>query len=340
MAIINNAHPGSHIPTLQLIDELLNNIKSKKSEATILESKLLSSTMPDALYLKQDSDGDLKLNENAHKKMRESLSFWGKYGLWEVSTSEEGKAYSAISPLCNSSNLPKRIIDVISKQYIRDGELIISLYDYVKDDDLSKDFSLFVLAMCFFLYQEELTFVKNKPFTVSEAYELMVSSVTPQAAKITYNRSNESAGVINYGHMLGFLEIVGKDTYIPDPTRFIQWHLDSIFESESEMSLQEFLDQLNRILPIFDTGSYQTELSNPQQDSAQRYLNTNRPELVSRVGSIRLSSSISLALIRLEAMNVLRLEARSDSSQRFELTLPKATITEVTNIRFNRAEQK
>lgn len=332
MAIINNAHPGSHIPTLQLIDELLNNIKSKKSETTILESKLLSSTMPDALYLKQDSDGDLKLNENAKKKMRESLSFWGKYGLWEVSSSEEEKAYSAISPLCNSSNLPKRIIDIISKQYIKDGELIISLDDYFKDDDLSKDFSLFVLAMCFFLYQEELTFTKSTSFTVSEAYELMVSSVIPQAARITYNKSNESAGVINYGYMLGLLEVSGKNTYVTDPTRFIQWHLDSIFDSESEMSLQEFLDQLNRILPIFDTGAYQFELP--------EYLNVKRPELVSGVGGIRLSSAMSLALFRLEAMNILRLEARSDSSRRFELTLPKSTITEVTNIRFNRAEQK
>lgn len=332
MAIINNAHPGSHIPTLQLIDELLNNIKLKKSDKKTLESELISSTMPDALYLKQGSDGDLKLNENAKKKMRESLSFWGKYGLWEVSSSEEGKAYSAISTLCNSSNLPKRIIDIISKHYIKDGELIISLDDYFKDDDLTKDFSLFVLAVCFFLYQEELTFTKSTSFTVSEAYELMVSSVIPQAAKITYNKSNESAGVINYGHMLGFLEIVGKDTYIPDPTRFIQWHLDSIFKTESEMSLQEFLDQLNLILPIFDTGAYQNEL--PQ------YLNIKRPELVSRVGNIRLSSSMSLALFRLEAMNILRLEARSDSSRRFDLTLPTATITEVTNIRFNRAEQK
>ncbi|MGX9458624.1 protein DpdG [Photobacterium damselae subsp. damselae] len=332
MAIINNAHPGSHIPTLQLIDELLNNMKSKNSDAKILESKLLSSTMPDALYLKQDSDGEFKLNENAQKKMRESLSFWGKYGLWEVSTSEEGKSYSAISPLCNASNLPKRIIDIISKQYIQDGELTISLNDYFKDDDLSKDFSLFALAMCFFLYQEEITFGKNNPFTASGAYELMVSSVIPDAAKITYNKSNESAGVINYGHLLGLLEVVGKDTYVADPTRFIQWHLGRIFESKDEMSLQELLDELNNILPIFDTGAYQDEL--PQ------YLNTKRPELVSRVGNIRLSSSMSLALFRLEAMNILRFEARSDSSRRFELTLPKATITEVTNIRFNRAEQK
>lgn len=329
MAIINNAHPGSHIPTLQLIDELLNNMKSKKSDEKILESRLLRSSMPDGLYLKEESDGSFKPNSNAQKKMGQSLSFWGNYGLWEVSKSEQEKTYSAISPLCNSSNLPKRIIDVISKQYIQNGQLVTSLDDYFKDDDLSKDFSLFVLAMCFFLYQEEITFGKSNPFTTSGAYELMVSSVIPDAAKITYNKSNESAGVINYGHMLGFIEVVGKDTYIPDPTRFIHWHLDSIFESKDEISLQELLDELNNILPIFDTGTYQDELPH--------YLNTKRPELVSRSGNVRLSSSMSLALFRLESMNVLRLEARSDSSRRFEFTLPKATLTEVTNIRFIRA---
>ncbi|MFA0192576.1 protein DpdG [Vibrio lentus] len=329
MAIINNAHPGSHIPTLQLIDEMLNSMKSKNSDARILESKLLSSSMPDALYYKEESDGSFKLNPNAQKKMDQSLSFWGNYGLWEVSKSEQEKTYSATSPFCNSSNLPKRIIDVISKQYIQDGELTISLNDYFKDDDLSKDFSLFVLAMCFFLYQEEITFGKNNSFTASGAYELMVSSVIPDATKITYNKSNESAGVINYGHLLGLLEVVGKDTFLPDPTRFIHWHLDRIFESKEEMSLQELLDELNNILPIFDTGEY--------QDGLPQYLNTKRPELVSRSGNVRLSSSMSLALFRLESMNVLRLEARSDSSRRFELTLPKTTLTEATNIRFIRA---
>ncbi|MDN3716549.1 protein DpdG [Vibrio breoganii] len=332
MAIINNAHPGSHIPTLQLIDELLNNIKSKNSEATIPESKLLGSAMPEALYLKEDSEGEFNLNQNAQKKMRESLSFWGKYGLWEVSVSEKEKTYSAVNPLCNSSNLPKRIIDIISEQYIKDGELIIPLNDYFKDDALSKDFSLFVLSMCFFLYQEDLTFGKNTPFTVLEAYELMVSSVIPDAAKITYNKSNEGLGVINFGCLLGLLEAIGNETVVPDPTRFIQWHLSNIFESTTEMSLQELLDELNSILPIFDTGAYQVEL--PQ------YLNTKRPELVSRSGNVRLSSSMSLALFRLESMNVLRLEARSDSSRRFELTLPKTTITEVTHIRFNKVQHK
>ncbi|PTQ03851.1 protein DpdG [Vibrio sp. ZF 223] len=329
MAIINNMSPGSHIPTLQLIDELLNNMKSKSSDSIILESKLLSSSMPGALYFKEESDGTLKLNPNAQKKMGQSLSFWGNYGLWEVSKSEQEKTYSAINPLCNSANLPKRIIDIISKQYIQDGELIVLLNDYFKDNALSKDFSLFVLAMCFFLYQEERTFVKSNPFTANDAYELMLSSVIPDAAKITYNKTNESAGVINFGHMLGFLEVVSKDTYVADPTRFIQWHLDRIFESKYEMSLQELLDELNNILPIFDTGAYQDEL--PQ------YLNTKRPELVSRSGNVRLSSSMSLALFRLESMNVLRLEARSDSSRRFELTLPKKTLTEVTNIRLIRA---
>ncbi|OBT13530.1 hypothetical protein A9264_14025 [Vibrio sp. UCD-FRSSP16_10] len=332
MAIINNAHPGSHISTLQLIDELLNRKKIKNSETKIPESKLLGSAMPDALYLKEDSEGEFKVNQNAQKKMRESLSFWGKYGLWGVFVSEEERAYSAVSPLCNSSNLPKRIIDIISSQYVKDGELIVPLNDYFKDDELSKDFSLFVLSMCFFLYQEDLTFAKHTPFTVNDAYELMVSSVIPDAAKITYNRSNEGVGVINFGHMLGLLESIGNETFIPDPTRFIQWHLDSIFESSTELSLQEFLDDLNSILPIFDTGAYQNEL--PQ------YLNTKRPELVSSGGNVRLSSSMSHALFRLESSNVLRLEARSDSNRRFELTLPMTTITEVTHIRYNKVQHK
>ena len=185
--------------------------------------------------------------------------------------------------------------------------------------------------MCFFLYQEENTFKSNMPFTQKSAYALMLSSVLPDANRITYNE-NEDAGVINYAHMLGFIESVGKGAYVPDPTRFIQWYLEDIFNGESGLTTQEFLNRLNQILPIFDTGTYQKDL--PQ------YLNTKRPELINLNGDIRLSSSMSLALYRLESMNMLHLEARSDSNERFEFTLPGSTVKHVTNIKFIGVKQK
>lgn len=321
MAIINNANPGSHIPTLLLIDELLNAAKAKKNDAVTSASKILNATMPEALYL----------NPNAKKKMKESLAFWGGYRLWDVSELSNEKGYSSVSLFSNYSNLPKRILDLISNEYVQDGELLVPLERYFNDDKLSKDFSIFILAMCFFLYQEEYTFKSNMPFTQKSAYEFMLSSVLPDANRITYN-NEESKGVINYGQMLGFIEPVGNDDYIPDPTRFIQWYLEDIFKGCNELTIQEFLNKLNQVLPIFDTGAYQKEL--PQ------YLNTKRPELITFNGDIRLSSSMSLALYRLESMNMLYLEARSDSRERFELTLPGSTVKHATNIKFIGTKQK
>jgi len=328
MAIINNANRGSHIPTLLLIDELLLKFNTKQPEEFFPRFKLLGSAMPDSLYIKneKDEDGTFEVNTNAKDKMRESLDFWTENGLWDYSELESGeKAYQSKWLTSTHINLPKRILDVISNHYFENGQLKFSLEEFYSNDDLSRDFSTFVFAMCFFLYQEESNFQNHNFLTQRSARELMSSSVQQGDIRITFNKAEES-GVMEYGHLLGFFEVVGKDNYNVDPTRFVEWYLTEIFNRDTDLSIQEFLDKLNRILPIFDTGPYQKALPN--------YLNNKRPSVNFNDGSVQMSSALSLALYRLEKKKLIRLEVRSDSAVLFNLNLPTSLTKQVTHIQF------
>ncbi|MDO6777384.1 protein DpdG [Shewanella sp. 3_MG-2023] len=328
MAIINNANRGSHIPTLQLIDELLARYRTKNLGKYFPRSQLLGAAMPESLYLRNEKDdsGTYSINTNAKDKMTESLEFWSEYGLWDSEVDDRSeKGYRSNDLTAIPLNLPKRVLDVISRHYYPDGNLRITLDEFRNNAELSRDFSTFVFAMCFFLYQEESNFQNQNFLTQSKAREMMSGAVQSGDIRITFNKSEE-AGVMDYGHLLGFLEVIGKDTYIVDPTRFVMWYLNDIFKNQSALPIQEFLDKLNHILPIFDTGPY--------QDSLPKYLNTMRPSMNFNDGNVLMSSALSLALFRLENMKLLRLEVRSDSTVRFDLSLPTSAVKQVTHIQF------
>lgn len=327
MAIINNANRGSHIPTLLLIDELLTKYRTKNLGKYFPLSQLLGVAMPESLYLKNEKDesGKYSINTNAKDKMIESLDFWSEYGLWDSAVENSEKGYQCSDLTATHRNLPKRVLDVISRHYYPDGDLRITLEEFRNNAELSRDFSTFVFAMCFFLYQEESNLQNQNFLTQSKAREMMSGAVQSGDVRITFNKSEEP-GVMDYGHLLGFFEVVGKDTYIVDPTRFVMWYLNDIFEGQSTLSIQEFLDKLNRILPIFDFGPYQEDLPN--------YLNEKRPSMSFNDGNVLMSSALSLALFRLEKMKLIRLEVRSDSTVRFDLSLPTSKVTQVTHIHF------
>ncbi len=53
MSVINNMHPGSHIPSLHFIDRLVNrHFSSKKKGSELISvSDILTSSMPDYLFI-------------------------------------------------------------------------------------------------------------------------------------------------------------------------------------------------------------------------------------------------------------------------------------------------
>jgi len=94
-----------------------------------------------------------------------------------------------------------------------------------------------------------------------------------------------------------------------DPTLAIKSVLPLVFKRESKMLAKKFLSEVASILPVLDSGNYRLEV--------ESQLNKN---VWKKEGRGRLSSSLSLALKRLELDNVLKLRAGADAGNSYVLT--------------------
>jgi hypothetical protein len=94
-----------------------------------------------------------------------------------------------------------------------------------------------------------------------------------------------------------------------DPTLAIKHRLKSIFGSNKELPVNDFLMSLSEKLPILDFGEYRNEVEKNLNDSIWRKLNPNE-----------LSQSLSFALKRLELNGNIHLRGKSDTGSSYRLT--------------------
>ncbi|MCF4010635.1 protein DpdG [Rheinheimera sp. UJ63] len=316
MSVINNANPGSHIASLHFIDRLVNRHFSKKnkSEEHLPLTAILSSNMPDYLFIDEecDSQGEFKRSTNPEKKLRETLFFWKETGLWQQN--EEGiKAWSEFS--CDD-NLGERITQTLFKEKldIVDGTGIEPL----------------LRGMALFLCLDSFTFAGGNFFKPTEIEAIVGKYLPPRSGndtRLTIN-SSETATFANYGLLLGFLEQVTKDTLVVDPTRLIRPAVIKILKNSgaaSEMPVEEFLIQLSGILPVIDGGAYRCTIEELIRSKVKDWKSLPEHEL---------SASLSQALYRLNIEGVIFLVPKSDAEKTMQLNLPGNKKRPVSHIRF------
>ncbi len=311
MSVINNAHPGSHIPSVIFVDRLLNRKITKSSEFISIES-IVSQNSPDSLFIdeKKDNEGNFKIKDNPKKKLRETLQFWIKQGLWESST-EGVKSFSALS---NDSDISARIVrSVFNKKY-----------------DLQRGSSIepLIRGVCLFLAIDKCTFAGNEFFKSTDIPQLSAKYIpdrTIDDTRLTINNS-ESLTFAEYGLLLGYMEKVSKDKYVVDPTRIIKVFLAEIFTdlNEDRINIQTFIKQLNSYIPIFDGGEYRVEIEAMMQSKKSDW-KPSPPH--------SLSKSLSHALYRLNLEGYLYLDRLSDSVDAVTLLLPNGETRTVSHIR-------
>lgn len=311
MSVINNAHPGSHIPSLIFADRLLNRKITKSSEFISIDS-IISQNSPESLFIddKKDNEDNFKIKDNPKKKLPETLQFWIKQGLWE-STAEGVKAFSALS---NDSNIHARIVrSVFNKKYdLQTGSSIEPL----------------IRGICLFLALDKCTFAGSEFFKSTEIPQLSAKYIPERATddtRLTINNS-ESLTFAEYGLLLGYMEKVSKDKYVVDPTRLIRVFLTEIFTdlNEERINIQKFIEQLNSYIPIFDGGEYRVEIEAMMQSKKSDW----KPS-----PAHSLSKSLSHALYRLNLEGYLYLDRLSDSVDAVSLLLPNGETRTVSHIR-------
>lgn len=317
MSVINNMHPGSHIPSLHFIDRLVNrHFRSKKKGSELISvSDILTSSMPDYLFIDdgKDEQGQFKRNENPERKLKETLAFWKSEGLWE----EDDDNIKAWSEFSCDENLGERISQVLFKNRL----------DIVNGTRIEP----LIRGMTLFLSLDSLTFAGGSFFKSTEI-ENIVGKYFPTKSdadtRLTINPSNETKTFANYGLLTGFLEKVTKDRFVVDPTRLIRPAINKIFknsDSGSEMPVEEFLIQLRDMLPVIDGGEYRIIIEQLIRTKVKDWKALPEHEL---------SASLSHALYRLNLEGVIFLIPKSDAEKTVQLNLPGNKKRPVSHIRF------
>lgn len=146
------------------------------------------------------------------------------------------------------------------------------------------------------------------PFSGGAHAELIVRQLGQQDALRTAIGNNQRfQNLIYWARYLGFAERVALkiggstvDMVVPDPTEALARMMPGIFMGQRELPIQAFLQRAAESCPVLDGGVARVGLE-------ERLLEGFQPK------AGYLSRSISLALFRLQARNVLKLEKPSDA---------------------------
>ncbi len=240
MSIINNAHAGSSLSLLCLIDNLL--IRLKK---TLSFEELLTICRPIGL----------PKNENQEGKFNETLNFWIEEGLY---IKEDGGI--KLSQLYKKEDsLSYRVLNCLLSNLSPESDL-----------NGNRAERLFTSLACL-LSIDQYTFY-GELYIESNMLAEKLSNET--VVKIN---SNSPPTLIAYAVFLGFFEYIDKvgisTRYICDPTRAIENILDNVFAGEKELQGKVFINRLSEILPILDGGYYRRKVEAQMQTKHDRINN-------------------------------------------------------------------
>lgn len=265
MSIINNANPGSDLSLVCLIDRELH---ARKSVPVDLQ-KLVSALRPDGLAQK----------ESPAQKIPQTLSFWLEQGLWQKAP-ETSAIY--LSREQTDTPLQKRLLETILRN--------------CSDMSGNSVEPLTRVASCLYL-MDNFNPLRREPLT----FETLVPSINRSMPSYKINESNERKPLLDYCLYLGLMEQNSENRYSADPTRAIEAFLPEIFEAETELSINSFLDRLSVKLPILDGGHIQ-EWTRLQME----------PRQITNIGANSVSASLTYALIRLRLWGKIRVPLQSD----------------------------
>lgn len=298
MSIINNAHPGSQIRLLCLIDRVLNR---RKKLSPIARQELLETCRPD----------NLPKTEGAKKRFEENLDFWLEEGLWN----EGETGITVLDTEGSEHNLPHRALSLFIKKHthqdIRQGNRI--------EPFLRTITTLLCLDQLSFQGQQRNRLLLENPASIAETINNRLPS------NFSINPSNEANTLKDWGVFLGFLEPFGGGAII-DPTRAITPFIPELFIDNDTLPIRDFITTLAVRLPMLDGGKFRQLIEPLLEEKGWQ------PPLEHRV-----SASLSHAILRLEVGHRLILDLPSDDSRSMVLISADGKERSVGTIRHREA---
>ena len=296
MSIINNAHPGSQIRLVCLIDRVLNR---RKKKSPILRQELIETCRPEYL---PDSEG-------AKKRFAENLTFWLEEGLWKKSDEGIDRAEETAS----EQNLSIRVLELCIKQSV-DENLV---HKEGRIEPFLRTITV-LLAQDQFSFQGQQRGTQSlvRPRDIAEAVNSRLSS------DLSINESNEANTLKDWSLFLGLLEPFGKGVVV-DPTRAIAPFLPELFANKDSLQIRDFIAALAERFPMLDGGRYRQVVESLMEEKGWQ-----------RPFGNRVSASLSHAILRMEAGLQLILEQPSDDSRSMIVITPNGKERSVGTVRY------
>jgi len=225
MSIINNAHAGSSVRLLNLIDRVLFRREGKP----IPRQELIEVCRPESL----------PGTDTAAKRFEWNLNFWIEEGLWV----EDDTGIHMPSDVQPSKALSSRVLTLIIKN--------------ASETDITQGSRTEPLLrnICCLLAQDKYTFAGGEVLKSGAAGNCAEAINSRLPSSMSINVSNEASTMLEYGEFLGFLEPI-EDHLIVDPTRAVESVLENVFSENKDLPAKDFLVLLGRYLPMLDGGVY------------------------------------------------------------------------------------
>jgi hypothetical protein len=300
MAVLfNTASASSHIGTLCVIYKVLR--RSKMNSMTL--EKLTALCAPDTLAE----------NQNHTEKFVDMVTFWGAefHKIWSI---DKDQKISLVHVTQNQHPTPENIAEIVRSALFETP--IETITCHKKENKYSTE-PLFVSLVCLLACDSHGPF-DNFPITQGAIRDSLARWLGQGFAL----NDAEYAGLIEWLTFLGFVnQDHGK--LVIDPTRAVKDSLKTIFNSQKTMPIREFIKSLGKILPVMDGGNYHQQTMDVM-GVKQWVFNYEK----------QISSSLSLALHRLEIAAVIRIEPGADDVNSIEmlgpLGLPLRVISNIT----------
>jgi hypothetical protein len=160
----------------------------------------------------------------------------------------------------------------------------------------------FVRELAWTLAQDIYTF----PLDSTEEQAVILESQQQTLGKFIFMNRSRWSGLRFWARYTGF---VAGDTGRIDPTTAIRSELPEIFQGATVMPASIFLRELSSRLPVLDSGRYRVEVENALNPAYWR-----------RPPEGHLSTSLSLALRRLQLDQTIALTSPADAGESFTLS--------------------
>ena len=300
MAVFFNSDSKSrHIGTFCVIYRVLR--RSKTNSMTL--EKLTALCAPDTLAEAQ----------NHTEKFADMVTFWGAefHKIWSI---DEDQKISLVHVTQNQHPTPENIAELVRSALF---ETPIETITCGTNENKYSTEPLFISLVCLLACDSHGPF-DNSPITRGTIRDSLARWLGPGFAL----NNEEYAGLIEWLTFLGFVnQDHGK--LVIDPTRAVKDSLKTIFNSQKTMPIREFIKSLGKILPVMDGGNYHQQTMDVM-GVKQWVFNYEK----------QISSSLSLALHRLEIAAVIRIEPGADDVNSIEmlgpLGLPLRVISNIT----------